>query len=254
MDGRSVLITGGNTGIGKETAVALAPSGRPGRHHRARRCRRATTARAEIRARSGSDDVDVMAARPRRAGVGARVRPRSPTQHDRLDVLVNNAGLMLGSRQRDRRRLRDDVPGEPPRAVPAHQPPPRPARRRRRGPGRERGVGRALERAQGSRLRRPAVDPSVPQLQRVLGKTKLANILFTRELARRWDDTGVTANAVHPGFVASRFGRDGDTGRFTEARVPAAASRSRSRPGRARRRRCTSRRRPSSPASPAATG
>ena len=45
------------------------------------------------------------------------------------------------------------------------------------------------------------------------GKTKLANILFTRELARRWDDTGVTANAVHPGFVASSFGRDGDTGR-----------------------------------------
>jgi NAD(P)-dependent dehydrogenase (short-subunit alcohol dehydrogenase family) len=33
-------------------------------------------------------------------------------------------------------------------------------------------------------------------------------------LARRWDGTGVTANAVHPGFVASSFGRDGDTGRF----------------------------------------
>ena len=47
----------------------------------------------------------------------------------------------------------------------------------------------------------------------VYGRTKLANILFTRELARRWDDTGVTTNAVHPGFVASSFGRDGDTGR-----------------------------------------
>jgi NAD(P)-dependent dehydrogenase (short-subunit alcohol dehydrogenase family) len=46
----------------------------------------------------------------------------------------------------------------------------------------------------------------------VYGKSKLANILFTRELARRWDDTGVTTNAVHPGFVASSFGRDGDTG------------------------------------------
>jgi NAD(P)-dependent dehydrogenase (short-subunit alcohol dehydrogenase family) len=38
------------------------------------------------------------------------------------------------------------------------------------------------------------------------------NILFTRELARRLDGKGVTANAVHPGFVASRFSRDGDTG------------------------------------------
>jgi NAD(P)-dependent dehydrogenase (short-subunit alcohol dehydrogenase family) len=49
----------------------------------------------------------------------------------------------------------------------------------------------------------------------VYAQSKLANILFTRELARRWDDTGITANAVHPGFVASRFGRDGDTGRLT---------------------------------------
>src|SRR5581483_4759279 len=48
----------------------------------------------------------------------------------------------------------------------------------------------------------------------VYSKTKLANILFTRELARRLDGTGVTANALHPGFVASRFGRDGDTGRL----------------------------------------
>ena len=46
----------------------------------------------------------------------------------------------------------------------------------------------------------------------VYAKSKLANIYFTRELARRLDSAGVTANALHPGFVASRFGRDGDTG------------------------------------------
>src|SRR5574337_1009265 len=40
------------------------------------------------------------------------------------------------------------------------------------------------------------------------GRSKLANILFTRELARRLAGTGVTANAFHPGFVASRFGND----------------------------------------------
>lgn len=38
------------------------------------------------------------------------------------------------------------------------------------------------------------------------GTTKLCNILFTRELARRIVGTGVTANCLHPGFVATRFG------------------------------------------------
>ena len=38
--------------------------------------------------------------------------------------------------------------------------------------------------------------------------SKLCNILYTRELARRWAGTGVTVNCFHPGFVASRFGND----------------------------------------------
>jgi NAD(P)-dependent dehydrogenase (short-subunit alcohol dehydrogenase family) len=40
----------------------------------------------------------------------------------------------------------------------------------------------------------------------VYSKSKLCNILFTRELARRIGGTGVTANSLHPGFVATRFG------------------------------------------------
>jgi NAD(P)-dependent dehydrogenase (short-subunit alcohol dehydrogenase family) len=40
----------------------------------------------------------------------------------------------------------------------------------------------------------------------VYGTTKLCNILFTRELARRLAGQGVTANSLHPGFVATRFG------------------------------------------------
>jgi NAD(P)-dependent dehydrogenase (short-subunit alcohol dehydrogenase family) len=38
------------------------------------------------------------------------------------------------------------------------------------------------------------------------GRSKLCNILFTRELARRLRGMGVTANCLHPGFVATRFG------------------------------------------------
>ena len=39
------------------------------------------------------------------------------------------------------------------------------------------------------------------------GQSKLANLYFTYELARRFQGTGVTANALHPGFVATNFGK-----------------------------------------------
>jgi len=42
-------------------------------------------------------------------------------------------------------------------------------------------------------------------------RSKLANILFTSELARRLGENGVTANCLHPGFVATRFGDAGNT-------------------------------------------
>jgi NAD(P)-dependent dehydrogenase (short-subunit alcohol dehydrogenase family) len=47
---------------------------------------------------------------------------------------------------------------------------------------------------------------------RVYGETKLANILFTTELARRTAGRGVTANSLHPGTVRTGYGRDGDAG------------------------------------------
>jgi NAD(P)-dependent dehydrogenase (short-subunit alcohol dehydrogenase family) len=47
---------------------------------------------------------------------------------------------------------------------------------------------------------------------RVYGESKLANMLFAREAARRWKADGITVNSVHPGFVATRLGRDGDGG------------------------------------------
>ncbi len=44
---------------------------------------------------------------------------------------------------------------------------------------------------------------------RAYGRSKLANILFTYELARRLEGTGVTANCLHPGVVRTGFGKDG---------------------------------------------
>jgi NAD(P)-dependent dehydrogenase (short-subunit alcohol dehydrogenase family) len=53
---------------------------------------------------------------------------------------------------------------------------------------------------------------------KVYGRSKLANILFTREIARRLAGTGVTANCFHPGVVATRFGSS--SGGFASLVIP----------------------------------
>jgi NAD(P)-dependent dehydrogenase (short-subunit alcohol dehydrogenase family) len=54
----------------------------------------------------------------------------------------------------------------------------------------------------------------------VYGRSKLCNILYTRELARRLAGSGVTANCLHPGFVATRFGAN--SGGVMQALMPVA--------------------------------
>jgi NAD(P)-dependent dehydrogenase (short-subunit alcohol dehydrogenase family) len=212
VDGRVVLITGGNAGIGKETAVALASMGARV-VFTARDAARGTEALTEIRTRSGSDEVEVMALDLARFASVRDLAKRWGDEHDQLDVLVNNAGLILNSRRQTddgyemtfqvnhlgpfllTQLLRDQlVAGDDARVVDVASDAHSSARR-----------GLDFDDLQSTRHYRGF---------RVYGKTKLANILFTRELARRWAGTGVTANAVHPVFVASSFGRDGDTGRF----------------------------------------
>ena len=51
-------------------------------------------------------------------------------------------------------------------------------------------------------------DPAAYRVFRVYSETKLANLYFTYELARRLDGTGVTVNAVHPGFVKTNLSSD----------------------------------------------
>ena len=214
MDGKVVLITGGNAGVGKETAVGLA---REGAHvvFTARDATRGADALSDIRARSGSETVEVMALD---LSDFASIRGFSEaflSSHDRLDVLVNNAGLvqqhravtsdgfemmfgvnhlghcLLTSLLLD--RIRASAPARVV-VVSSHA-------------HKHAGGGLDFDDLQSEQSYKPFP---------VYGKTKLANIYFARELARRLDPTEVTVNALHPGFVASRFGRDGDSGRLGE--------------------------------------
>jgi NAD(P)-dependent dehydrogenase (short-subunit alcohol dehydrogenase family) len=212
MTGRTVLITGGNAGIGKETAVALATAGADV-VFTSRDATRGADALAEIRTRSGRDTVAVMSVDLARFASVHDFAARWADDHDHLDVLINNAGLVLGSRRETEdgyemtfqvnhlgpflltQLLRDQlIAGASARVVNVASDAHKSARR-----------GLDFDDLQTTGRYRSF---------KVYGQTKLANILFTRELARRWNDTGVTANAVHPGFVASSFGRDGDTGRM----------------------------------------
>jgi NAD(P)-dependent dehydrogenase (short-subunit alcohol dehydrogenase family) len=217
MQGRRILVTGGNTGLGLETAVALAREGGEV-VITSRDAQKGDAARAQIRGRSGRD-VEVMELDLARLASVRQLASRFGDEHDSLDVLVNNAGLMLGSRRetvdgyemtfqvnhlgpflltnllRDRLVAADDA-----RVVTIASAAHSSARK-----------GLDFDDLQSTRRYRSFT---------VYARSKLANILFTRELARRWDDTGITANAVHPGFVASRFGRDGDSGRLSEIVFP----------------------------------
>jgi len=210
------VITGGNAGIGKETAVALARAGwrvfitarDPGR---------GAAALDDIRTRSTSDRVAVI---PLDLADLASVRAFPALlaeQTDQLDVLVNNAGLVL----QDRRVTIDgfeqtfgvnhlghflltDLLLEQLRANPD-------------------GARVVVVSSHAHKMARRGLDFDDLQTERrryrgfsVYSRSKLANILFTRELARRLDGSDITVNALHPGYVDSRFGRDGDTRRWFE--------------------------------------
>ena len=211
---RVIVITGGNAGIGKETAVGLAEKGATV-VITARDQQRGAAALEEIRGRTGRDD-ERLVVMPLDLASFASIRAFASDlldRSDRLDVLVNNAGLVL----RQRRETADGFEmtfgvnhlghflltdllldrlraGESARIVNVSSDAHKQARN-----------GLDFDDLQSTRRYRGFA---------VYSKSKLANILFTRELARRLDGTNVTVNALHPGFVASRFGRDGDTGRL----------------------------------------
>lgn len=203
-----MLVTGGNAGIGKETAVALAAMGAR-LLITSRDPQRGADAVDEIRRRSESAAVEVIPLDLADLGsvdaCAAAVRDRC----DRLDVLVDNAGLVLSHRS-------ETVDGFETTFGVNHLGHFRLTGRlvdllRRSAPSRV-----VVVASHAHKMARRGLDFDDLQSTRhyrgfaAYARSKLANVLFTHELARRLDGTGVTANALHPGYVNSRFGRDGD--------------------------------------------
>ncbi len=203
LAGKIALVTGANVGIGKETAKALAAAG-------ARTliaCRDAAKGAAaveDIKRASGNPEVELVSADfasfARTRAFGDEVRARV----DRLDVLVNNAGLMLTSRQLTvdghETMFQTNHLGY---FLTTHLLLPL-----LRAAGRARIVNVASTAHRGQALDLDDLD-SARRFSPLgtYGRSKLCNIYFTYELAGRLKGESITANCLHPGVVGTDFGQ-----------------------------------------------
>ena len=204
MRGRTCLVTGGTSGIGRATVLELARLGATvgvvGRDQS-----RGAAIVKEISAVSGNADIELfvadLAVQSSVRGLAAQVLDRYPAVH----VLVNNAGVSLSARSVTPDGLETTFAvnhlapflltnllldvlrrSAPSRVITVTSTAFRQARIR-------------FDDLQGERRFRGI---------RAYNQSKLANVLFTLELARRLEGSGVTANCVHPGVVRSNLGHD----------------------------------------------
>ncbi len=207
MAGRTVLVTGGTSGIGRATALGLATLGA----HLAITGRdrgRTEDAAREIRA-AGGGPVDMFVADLSSQAAVRRLADEVLQRLSRIDVLVNNVGgywhtrhltadglertfalnhlapFLLTNLLLD--RLQQSAPARVV-TVASHA----------------QALGRIdFDDLQGARSYAGA---------RAYNQSKLANVLFTYELARRLPATAVTANVLHPGVVRTAFGAEDPAG------------------------------------------
>jgi retinol dehydrogenase 14 len=201
MGGKVALVTGGTSGIGKATAMALAAMGADvvvvGRDRE-----RGEKAAAEIRAQTGGKVDLALADLSSQAGV-RELAEGFRSRYDRLDVLVNNAGLVQSTRT-------ETADGLETTFATNHLAPFLLTNLlldllKKSAPSRVVTVSSETERwgnIDFDDLQSKKKYRGFP----VYGMTKLANIMFTYELAERLEGTGVTATCMHPGAVNTRFG------------------------------------------------
>ena len=210
MAGKSVLVTGGTGGLGRATATGLAALGaRVG--ITGRDPARAAAAAAGIRAATGNTAVDAFAADLSSQAEVRRLAAQVAGTYPRLDVLVNNVGgcwahrhvtadglertfalnhlapFLLTSLLLDRL-----IASAPARVVTISS-----------------GI-QARGRIDFADLQGEREYSG----QRAYSQSKLANVMFTYELARRLEGTGVTATVLHPGVVRTSFGAEDPVAHF----------------------------------------
>jgi NAD(P)-dependent dehydrogenase (short-subunit alcohol dehydrogenase family) len=207
MQGKTVVITGGTSGIGEVAALELARMG--ARIVLVARDRsRAETTLARLRKRAPGRAHTVHYADLMRVAEMKRVALEIAGAEARIDVLINNAGAMFASRELTSDGLERTFALNHLAyfAVTAG------LRERLAATGGARIVNTASDAHRGATLDLDDLQSARGYgAMQAYGRSKLCNILFTRELARRLHGTGVTANSLHPGFVATRFG-DGSGG------------------------------------------
>jgi NAD(P)-dependent dehydrogenase (short-subunit alcohol dehydrogenase family) len=200
MQGKVVVITGATSGIGEVAARRLAGMG----------ARIVLVARdktrgeaALARLRGGSNSHSIHYGDLSRVAEMKRLALEIAAAQPRIDVLINNAGAIFGSRQLTEDNLERTfavnhmayfvlTQGLRDRLLAAA-----PARIVSTASDAHKGAKLDFNDLQGAQSFSP---------MGAYGRSKLCNILFTRELARRLSGQGVTANCLHPGFVATRFG------------------------------------------------
>jgi retinol dehydrogenase 12 len=204
MDGKTCVVTGASSGIGQAAAVALARLGSTV----VLVCRdraRGEAALAEVRSASSGTAQPVLELADLSSQDQVRDVAGRLSALDRIDVLINNAGLILG----ERRVTADGL--EYTFAV--NHLAPFLLTTMLLGKLQDSAPARVITVASAAHTR-ARLDLDDLQLEqgysawRAYSNGKLANILFTRELARRLPGTGVTANCLHPGVVRSRFGNE----------------------------------------------
>jgi NAD(P)-dependent dehydrogenase (short-subunit alcohol dehydrogenase family) len=205
VQNKIVLVTGATNGIGFEAARALAVKGTTivgvGRSAQ----KSADAARRIIRA-TGNDRVEFLTAD---LSVQAEVRKLAEDfkrKYDHLDVLLNNAGAFFATRATSQDGIEMTwalnhlnyflLTGQLLDVLKASAP------------------ARIVNVSSAAHHRVKGIHFDDVEFTRgyrswdAYGHSKLANILFTYELARRLRGTAVTANALHPGFVATGFGHN----------------------------------------------